>query len=69
MFRPDLIDVSAGLFRAEEGARAEHWLEWWTERVSFSEEAGKGRTGGARAWGEGVITALEGGMKGLYQRG
>jgi hypothetical protein len=37
--RPDLIDVSAGLFRAEEGSRAEKWLEWWTERVSFKEDA------------------------------
>ncbi|KAK4150952.1 hypothetical protein C8A00DRAFT_45747 [Chaetomidium leptoderma] len=83
-FRPDLIDVSAGLFRAATtttststgsggsegegeggggGARAEGWLEWWDRgRVSFSEEAGKGRTGGARRWGEGVIAALEGGF-------
>lgn len=67
MFRPDLIDVSAGLLRAAEGARAEHWLEWWTERVSFAEEAGKGRAGGARVMGEGLIAALEGGMKGLNQ--
>jgi hypothetical protein len=37
--RPDLIDVSIGLLRATEGARAESWLDWWTERVSFSEEA------------------------------
>lgn len=37
--RPDLIDVSVGLLDAEEGARAESWLEWWTERVSFEEEA------------------------------
>lgn len=37
--RPDLIDVSVGIFRAEEGARAESWLEWWTERVSFIEDA------------------------------
>ncbi|KAH6628750.1 hypothetical protein F5144DRAFT_323792 [Chaetomium tenue] len=68
-FRPDLIDVSAGLFRAEEGARAEHWLEWWTERVSFSEEAGKGRAGGAKVWGEEVIAALEGGMRGPHRQG
>lgn len=37
--RPDLIDVSVGLLRAEEGSRAEKWLEWWTERVSFKEDA------------------------------
>lgn len=37
--RPELIDVSVGLLRAKEGARAETWLDWWTERVSFAEEA------------------------------
>ena len=37
--RPDLIDVSVGLLYAGEGARAETWLEWWTDRVSFEEEA------------------------------
>jgi len=38
--RPELIDVAVGLFDAEEGARAESWLKWVTERVSFEEEAG-----------------------------
>jgi len=37
--RPELIDVSVGVLRAPEGARAETWLEWWTERVSFREQA------------------------------
>ncbi|KAL2429938.1 hypothetical protein ABEF95_013295 [Exophiala dermatitidis] len=37
--RPDLVDVSVGLLRAEEGSRAENWLQWWTERVSFQEDA------------------------------
>ena len=37
--RPDLIDVSVGLLRAEEGSRAETWLHWWRERVSFKEDA------------------------------
>ncbi|KAK4039574.1 Mss4-like protein [Parachaetomium inaequale] len=64
IFRPDLIDVSAGLFRAVEGARAGSWLEWWTGRVSFSEEASREREGGARGWGQGVVKALEGGMRG-----
>ncbi|KAK3311529.1 uncharacterized protein B0T15DRAFT_79126 [Chaetomium strumarium] len=59
-FRPDLIDVSAGLFWAGEGARAESWLEWWRGRVSFSEEAGKGREGGAKVWGERIVVELEG---------
>jgi hypothetical protein len=62
-FRPDLIDVSVGLLRAPEGARAESWLEWWTGRVSFSEDAGKGRAGGAKAWGKGIIGLLEEGLR------
>lgn len=37
--RPDLIDVSVGLLRAPEGARALSWLDWWTDRVSFKEDA------------------------------
>lgn len=37
--RPGVVDVSAGLLNAEEGARAEDWLEWATERVSFKELA------------------------------
>ena len=38
--RPDLIDVSVGLFdEAQNGARAEDWLEWHRGRVSFSEKA------------------------------
>lgn len=36
--RPELIDVSVGLFRAPEGARAESWLDWCKERVSFAED-------------------------------
>ena len=38
--RPDLIDVSVGLFdEAQNGARAEVWFEWHRGRVSFSEKA------------------------------
>jgi hypothetical protein len=37
--RPDLVDVSVGLLRAEEGSRADTWIEWWTERTSFKEDA------------------------------
>jgi hypothetical protein len=36
--RPMLIDVSAGLLQAT-GARAEDWLEWATDRISFAEMA------------------------------
>ncbi len=37
--RSNLIDVSVGVMDAKEGPRAEGWLEWWTERVSFEEDA------------------------------
>lgn len=55
--RPGLIDVSVGLLEADTGARAEEWLAWCTERVSFAEHAqnkslisnlGKG----LKAWGK-----------------
>ncbi|KAL1311307.1 hypothetical protein AAFC00_001487 [Neodothiora populina] len=59
--RPGLIDVAAGLLNAPEGARAESWLEWRTERVSAREDAEKRAKGliegvesGLRAWGEKV---------------
>lgn len=34
-----LLDVAIGLLDAPEGARAESWLEWWTKRLSFREDA------------------------------
>ncbi|KAL2864642.1 GFA family protein [Aspergillus lucknowensis] len=37
--RPQLIDVSVGLLRAESGSRAEEWLDWATGRASFAEMA------------------------------
>lgn len=37
--RPKVIDVSAGLFKAQSGARSNEWLEWATGRVSFAEDA------------------------------
>ena len=36
--RPEVVDVSVGLLDAEEGSRAENWLQWQTSRVSFEEE-------------------------------
>lgn len=55
--RPDLIDVSAGLLDAEEGTRAESWLQWWTNRISFEEEAPNksliaSLKSGLKSWGE-----------------
>jgi hypothetical protein len=56
--RPELIDVSVGLLRAQEGARAENWLEWWTERVSFREEAVD----------ELLVTGFEEGLAALHRK-
>ncbi len=55
--RPGVIDVSAGLLDAEEGARAESWLDWKTESVSFEEEAQnkdliQKLSAGLKRWGE-----------------
>lgn len=52
-FRPELIDVSAGLLDPEEGARVEGWLNWWTDRVSFEE----------LAVSRSLVTSLEDGLK------
>ena len=51
--RPHLIDVSVGLLDASEGARSETWLEWWTDRVSFEEEAHN----------RGLVSRLSAGLK------
>ncbi|KAK6064187.1 glutathione-dependent formaldehyde-activating enzyme [Seiridium cupressi] len=61
--RPELIDVSVGILDAPEGARAENWLDWWTERVSFSEEAGSGRSGIVKVRAESLIENLGKGMR------
>ncbi len=52
-----VVDVGAGLLDAEEGARAERWVQWTTERISFAEEAAdkvlvRAVGEGLRAWGE-----------------
>ncbi|KAI0112902.1 hypothetical protein F4814DRAFT_419833 [Daldinia grandis] len=62
-WRPDLIDVSVGLLAADEGARAESWLDWWRGRVSFQEDAGYGRVGGAAGWGRNVMETLAEGLR------
>lgn len=53
--RPDLVDVSVGLLRAHEGSRAESMLYWWTDRVSFKEDA----------FDQGLVSALESGLKNI----
>jgi hypothetical protein len=61
--KPDVIDVSVGLLRAGEGARAEHWLDWWIDRVSCSEEVGSGRAGWAAAAATSLVKELEKGFE------
>ncbi|KAF2724511.1 hypothetical protein K431DRAFT_281939 [Polychaeton citri CBS 116435] len=36
--RPQVLDLAVGLIAAEEGARAETWLEWETSRLSYRED-------------------------------
>ncbi|KAI0126222.1 glutathione-dependent formaldehyde-activating enzyme [Xylariales sp. AK1849] len=61
--KPQLTDVSVGLLEAPEGARAGNWLEWWTGRVSFSEDAGNGRSGAVEARANGLIEGLKTSLK------
>ena len=68
--RFEIIDVSIGLLRAEEGVLATRWLDWSTERVSFREDASNqdfvGRVEkGLRRWGKRIredeeVTEMEG---------
>lgn len=37
--RPDIVNIAAGILRAEEGALARRWLYWQPGMVSFPEEA------------------------------
>ena len=53
--RPRLIDVAVGLLAAPEGARAENWLRWRTQRVSYREDA----MPRAKSWTEGVERGLK----------
>ncbi|KAK1953506.1 hypothetical protein LY78DRAFT_474719 [Colletotrichum sublineola] len=67
IWRPDVIDVSAGLLRAPEGAKVGAWLEWWTGRCSFEEEAERGRTGEPARMARRLIDGLEQGMRSQAQ--
>jgi hypothetical protein len=62
-WRPELIDVSVGLLDAPEGSRAESWLEWWRQRVSFLEDAGNGRFGTVATKAIALIEGLELGLR------
>ncbi|RYP61889.1 hypothetical protein DL769_007517 [Monosporascus sp. CRB-8-3] len=62
-WRPDLIDVSVGLFDAQGGSRAEKWLDWWSERVSFVEDVTNGRSGESARRAKALVEALERGLR------
>lgn len=59
--KTSLLDVAAGLLSAPEGSRAESWLEWRTERLSFWEDA-VGRA-------DGLVEAIESGLKDFREKG
>lgn len=56
-----LLDVAIGLLDADEGARAESWLEWRTERVSYREDA-VGRA-------EKLVEGIEEGLRVFREKG
>ncbi|KAK7403260.1 hypothetical protein QQX98_010994, partial [Neonectria punicea] len=62
-WRPDLIDVSVGLLKAEEGARADSWVDWCTERVSFVEETETGRLGEEARRAKALMESLDNGLR------
>ncbi|KAH7029139.1 uncharacterized protein B0I36DRAFT_325119 [Microdochium trichocladiopsis] len=47
---------------ASAAARAEDWLDWWTERVSFFEHAAAGRTGTGATLGAKIAADLQDGL-------
>ncbi|KAH8884214.1 hypothetical protein GQ53DRAFT_752269 [Thozetella sp. PMI_491] len=61
-WRPDLIDVSVGLLQAN-GARAEDWLSWCLDRVSFAEDVVNDRQGDAAVWAGKLVDALGRGLQ------
>ncbi|KIH87386.1 hypothetical protein SPBR_05052 [Sporothrix brasiliensis 5110] len=69
IWRPDLIDISVGLFRPKtdgstnRGSRIEDLLDWCTTRVSFVEEASRNRHGQTALRGASLMDSLEEGMK------
>lgn len=68
-WRPDLVDVSVGLLRAPEGARAERWLRWWTDRVSFAEDTETQRHGEVARWARRLVDGLAEGLRAQGGRG
>ncbi|KAF5593983.1 hypothetical protein FPANT_4978 [Fusarium pseudoanthophilum] len=66
---PSVVDVSVGLFRADEGARAENWLHWHKSRISFAEEVQTHRSGPLATAAQGLLGTLSMGLKGSIEGG
>ncbi|SCN90397.1 uncharacterized protein FFB20_11434 [Fusarium fujikuroi] len=64
-----VVDVSVGLFRADEGARAEKWLHWHKGRISFAEEVQTHRSGPLAIAAQGLLGTLAMGLKGSSKGG
>ncbi|KAJ1324293.1 GFA family protein [Microdochium nivale] len=64
-------DSRPGATTANVGARAENWLDWWTERVSFFEHVAMGRTGLIAAMGTRIAADLQDGLQawGRHRKG
>ncbi|UNI19625.1 hypothetical protein JDV02_005803 [Purpureocillium takamizusanense] len=66
-WRPELIDVSAGLLQDDDGegdgVRAEGWLSWWMDRVSFAEDVVLGRHGVPRERARWLVESIEKNMR------
>jgi hypothetical protein len=37
--RQEVVDISIGLMRSDDGAMARKWLSWWEDKVSWQEES------------------------------
>ena len=64
-----VVDVSVGLSRADEGARAEKWLHWHKGRISFAEEVQTHRSGPLAIAAQGLLGTLAMGLKGSSEGG
>ncbi|EXK32404.1 hypothetical protein FOXG_08633 [Fusarium oxysporum f. sp. lycopersici 4287] len=64
-----VVDVSVGIFRADEGARAENWFHWHKSRISFAEEVQNHRSGPLAIAAQGLLGTLSMGLKGSSEGG
>ncbi|KAL5596147.1 hypothetical protein FOVSG1_009836 [Fusarium oxysporum f. sp. vasinfectum] len=64
-----VVDVSVGIFRADEGARAENWFHWHKSRISFAEEVQNHRSGPLAIAAQDLLGTLSMGLKGSSEGG